>query len=76
MIEYWIRQGNRRGEIATMSQFVISDIEDATIEQLRLRAAAHGRTAEIEAKEILQQGVQGWRAALAFDHFVAAGALT
>lgn len=45
-----------------MSQFVISDIEERTIEQLRLLAAAHGRTAEIEAKEILQEAVQAWRA--------------
>ncbi len=46
-----------------MSQLVISDIEETTIEQLRLRAAAHGRTAEIEAKEILQEALQVWRAA-------------
>lgn len=45
-----------------MSQLVISGIEEATLEQLRQRAAAHGRPAEVEAKEILQEAVHAWRA--------------
>lgn len=44
-----------------MSQLVIPDIEEATLEQLRQRAAAHGRPAEVEAKEILQEAVHAWR---------------
>lgn len=45
-----------------MSQLVISDIEEATLEQLRQRAAEHGHAAEVEAKEILQEALQAWRA--------------
>lgn len=40
---------------------VISNLEEATLEQLRERAAVHGRTAEIEAKEILEEALQIWR---------------
>jgi len=44
-----------------MSQLVILDIEESTLEQLRQRAAAHGRPAELEAKVILQEALQLWR---------------
>jgi plasmid stability protein len=46
-----------------MSQLVILDIEEATLEELRQRAAVHGRTAEVEAKQIIQEALQLWRAA-------------
>lgn len=46
----------------TMSQLVILDIEEAILEQLRQRAAAHGRSAEVEAKQILEESLQLWRA--------------
>lgn len=45
-----------------MSQFVIPDIEEKTLEQLRQRAAARGITAEAEAKQILEEALQAWRA--------------
>lgn len=62
MIEGETNQETGSAEAVAMSQLVIADIEETTLEQLRQRAAAHGRTAEIEAKEILQEAVQGWRA--------------
>lgn len=46
-----------------MSQLVIRDIEEAILEQLRQRAATHGRSAEVEAKKILEESLQLWRAA-------------
>jgi plasmid stability protein len=45
-----------------MSQLVILDIEETTLEELRQRAAVHGRTAEVEAKQIIQDALQLWRA--------------
>lgn len=38
-----------------MGRLVIDDIDDATLESLRVRAAAHGTTPEEEARAILQQ---------------------
>jgi plasmid stability protein len=41
-----------------MSQLLISDVEDSLLDQLRQRAAIHGRTAEAEAKAILAAALQ------------------
>lgn len=45
-----------------MSQFVIPDIEEKTLEQLRQRAAARGLSAEAEAKQIIEEALHVWRA--------------
>jgi plasmid stability protein len=40
-----------------MSQLVIPDLDDGTLDRLRERAARHGRTIETEAKAILAEAV-------------------
>ena len=37
-----------------MPSILISDVEEQTLDQLRQRAASHGRTPEAEAKAILE----------------------
>jgi plasmid stability protein len=41
-----------------MSQLLIHDVDEATLAQLRERAAQHGRSIESEAKEILAQALR------------------
>ncbi len=41
-----------------MSALVILDVDEATLDRLRQRAAAHGRAPEMEAKAILMAALQ------------------
>ena len=40
-----------------MSELVIPDVDDATLDRLRERAARHGRTIETEVKAILNEAL-------------------
>jgi len=41
----------------TMPQLIIADLDQASLEKLRERAALHGRTPEAEAKDILAEAL-------------------
>jgi plasmid stability protein len=41
-----------------MPAILIPDVQENTLNHLRVRAAAHGRTPEAEAKAILEQSLQ------------------
>jgi plasmid stability protein len=62
-----------------MSNLVIPDVDDVTIERLCQRAAAHGRIPAVEAKVILQEALErlpasGWEPVNAIrDGFAATG---
>ena len=42
-----------------MAQLIVRNVDDAVAEALRRRAAAHGRSAEAEHRDILRQALLG-----------------
>ena len=42
-----------------MAQLIVRRLDDVLVEKLRARAAAHGRSAEAEHREILRQALAG-----------------
>lgn len=47
-----------------MSQLVVRNVDPAVVKALRLRAAARGRSAEAEHREILREALAGPRSSL------------
>ena len=41
-----------------MSQILVRNLDDATVERLKSRAKAHGRSLQAEAKDILEQSAR------------------
>ena len=42
-----------------MAQLIVRNLEDEVVEALKARAAAHGRSAEAEHREILRAALRG-----------------
>jgi len=42
-----------------MAQLIVRNLEDEVVEALKARAAAHGRSAEAEHREILRAALKG-----------------
>lgn len=57
-----------------MGQLIVRNLDDAVVEALKVRAAAHGRSAEAEHREILRDALTR-RPAAPGDWFARAAAL-
>ena len=42
-----------------MAQLIVRNLDPALVQQLKIRAAQHGRSMEAEHREILRQALQG-----------------
>jgi plasmid stability protein len=53
-----------------MAQLIVRDIDKALVDLLKRRAAAHGRSAEAEHREILRAALQPRPATSLKDHLI------
>lgn len=57
--------------LASMAQLIVRDIDKALVDLLKRRAAAHGRSAEAEHREILRAALQPRPANSLVQHLLA-----
>ena len=55
----------------SMAQLIVRNIDQVLVDLLKRRAAAHGRSAEAEHREILRAALQPQREASLKDHLLA-----